>query len=165
MQYPERIRKEIDDIKQDTAASLELALTDRMDHYFAVIKGPIDSPYEGGSFLVDIRLESEFPFKPPTMRFLTKVYHPNVSSQTGAICLDILKDNWSPALSLRTALISLQSLLSSPVPDDPQDAQVAFHYKRDYNDFCREAENWTRTYAIADLRDLDAHVDQNFTIL
>ena len=51
--------------------------------------------------------------------------HPNVSSENGAICLDILKDQWSPALTLKAALISLQALLSCPQPDDPQDAVVA----------------------------------------
>ena len=54
------------------------------------------------------------------MRFRSKVWHPNVSSANGAICLDILKDQWSPALTLKTALLSLQALLSSPQPDDPQ---------------------------------------------
>ena len=54
------------------------------------------------------------------MRFITKVWHPNVSSANGAICLDILKEQWSPALSLKTALLSVQALLSSPEPDDPQ---------------------------------------------
>ena len=57
---------------------------------------------------------------PPKMRFRSKVWHPNVSSANGAICLDILKDQWSPALTLKTALLSLQALLSSPQPDDPQ---------------------------------------------
>lgn len=51
--------------------------------------------------------------------------HPNISSQSGAICLDILKDQWSPALTLKTALLSVQALLSAPEPDDPQDAVVA----------------------------------------
>ncbi|KAA8911203.1 hypothetical protein TRICI_003925 [Trichomonascus ciferrii] len=73
------------------------------------------------------------PFKPPRMKFDTKIYHPNISSQTGAICLDILKDAWSPILTLKSSLISLQSLLQSPEPNDPQDAE-AFRY-------------WTQTYA------------------
>ncbi len=64
--------------------------------------------------------EDQYPFVPPKMRFRSKVWHPNVSSANGAICLDILKDQWSPALTLKTALLSLQALLSSPQPDDPQ---------------------------------------------
>ena len=54
------------------------------------------------------------------MRFRSRVWHPNVSSANGAICLDILKDQWSPALTLKTALLSLQALLASPEPNDPQ---------------------------------------------
>jgi ubiquitin-conjugating enzyme (huntingtin interacting protein 2) len=50
------------------------------------------------------------------MQFSTKIWHPNVSSQTGVICLDILKDEWSPALSIRTSLLSIQALMCSPEP-------------------------------------------------
>ncbi|GER54193.1 ubiquitin-conjugating enzyme family protein [Striga asiatica] len=59
------------------------------------------------------------------MLFPVRKRHPNISSQSGAICLDILKDQWSPALTLKTALLSIQALLSAPEPDDPQDAVVA----------------------------------------
>ncbi len=84
-----------------------------------------DTPYEGGIFHVDIHIPPDYPFKPPKMKFDTKIWHPNISSQTGAICLDILKNEWTPALTIRTALISLQALLCAPEPDDPQDAEVA----------------------------------------
>jgi ubiquitin-conjugating enzyme (huntingtin interacting protein 2) len=61
--------------------------------------------------------------------------------------LDILKDQWSPALTLKTALLSLQALLSMPAPDDPQDAVVAQQYLRDYQTFLGTARYWTETFA------------------
>ena len=90
-----------------------------------------DTPYEGGIFYVDIQIPADYPFKPPKMKFDTKIWHPNISSQTGAICLDILKNEWTPALTIRTGLISLQALLCAPEPDDPQDAEVARQFKTD----------------------------------
>ncbi|CAI5461560.1 unnamed protein product [Closterium sp. Yama58-4] len=111
------------------------------------ITGPVGTPYEGGTFLVDIVLTDSYPFKPPKMTFITKVWHPNVSSQNGAICLDILKDQWTPALTLKTALLSLQALLSSPEPDDPQDAIVAQQYLKDYQTFVNTARYWTEAFA------------------
>jgi ubiquitin-conjugating enzyme (huntingtin interacting protein 2) len=76
-------------------------------------------------FNIDVTIPKQYPFEPPKMKFTTKIWHPNISSQTGAICLDILKDQWSPALTIKTALLSLQALMCSPEPSDPQDAEVA----------------------------------------
>ncbi|MCO5603973.1 hypothetical protein L7F22_058130 [Adiantum nelumboides] len=81
------------------------------------------------------------------MQFVTKVWHPNISSQNGAICLDILKDQWSPALTLKTALLSLQALLSTPEPGDPQDAVVAEQYLKQYSTYVSTARYWTETFA------------------
>lgn len=90
------------------------------------------------------------------MRFLTAIWHPNISSQTGAICLDILKDQWSPALTIKTALVSLQALLSTPEPDDPQDAQVASQYKTAYETWTRTAKFWTESYAMPKTESTDS---------
>lgn len=78
---------------------------------------------------------------------MTKIWHPNISSVTGAICLDILKDQWAAALTLRTVLLSLQALLSAPEPNDPQDAVVAKQYKENPELFLRTAKHWTNIYA------------------
>ena len=81
------------------------------------------------------------------MRFETKIWHPNISSVTGAICLDILKNEWTPALTIRTALISLQALLCTPEPKDPQDAEVAKQYLTNRKLFEQTAKTWTKNYA------------------
>lgn len=65
---------------------------------------------------------------PPKVRFLTKIYHPNIY-KLGRICLDILKDKWSPALQIRTVLLSIQALLSAPNPDDPLANDVSEQWK------------------------------------
>lgn len=120
---------------------------DQINRWRGEILGPEGTPYEGGTFVVDIELPEDYPFAPPKMRFNTKVWHPNVSSANGAICLDILKDNWSPALTIRTALLSLQALLSAPEPDDPQDAVVAKQYLNKRDEFNGQAKYWTECYA------------------
>ena len=92
-------------------------------------------------------IPESYPFQPVKMKFITKVYHPNISSASGAICLDILKDAWSPVLTLKSTLISLQSLLCSPEPNDPQDAEVAKHYTTSKSSFEETAIYWTQIYA------------------
>jgi len=111
------------------------------------MKGPQSTPYMGGTFIIDIDIPKDYPYTPPKMKFETKIWHPNISSQTGAICLDILGKEWSPALTIRTALLSIQALLSAPEPSDPQDAEVANMYKTDRETFNRTARYWTETFA------------------
>lgn len=118
-----------------------------MRELIGTIKGPKDTAYDGGVFKVSITIPTAYPFEPPKMKFITKIWHPNISSQTGAICLDILKDQWSPALTIKTALLSLQALLSTPEPNDPQDAEVAKQYLSNRELFESTARFWTETYA------------------
>ena len=141
-----RINKELADIESDASCGVrvEPVAGNKMVGYFT---GPDDTPYAGGTFSVDILIPQGYPFEPPKMKFITRVWHPNVSSVTGAICLDILKDQWSPALTIKTAMISLQALLCSPVPEDPQDGQVAQQYLNDFEAFEAKAAEWTRVHA------------------
>merc|ERR1719376_437417 len=145
----QRIKKEYSEIQKlsETAGLKAELVGHNLTHWKGYIKGPDKTCYAGGTFAVVITIPSEYPFEPPKMKFDTKVWHPNVSSQTGAICLDILKTEWSPALTIRTALLSLQALLSSPEPDDPQDAQVAKQYKTNQKLFQSTAKEWTQLYA------------------
>lgn len=106
---------------------------DNMRYFSVAIAGPSDSPFEGGLFRLELFLPAEYPMGPPKVRFLTKIYHPNID-RLGRICLDILKDKWSPALQIRTVLLSIQALLSAPNPDDPLDNNVAEHWKNNEKD-------------------------------
>jgi ubiquitin-conjugating enzyme E2 N len=116
--------------------------------YFAVaIEGPVDSPYERGVFQLELFLPADYPMAPPKVRFLTKIYHPNVD-KLGRICLDILKDKWSPALQIRTVLLSIQALLSAPNPDDPLDNNVAEVWKNDEAEAIRRAREFTESFAM-----------------
>ena len=143
-----RVNKEIADCKNDKTSNIKIDLIDESPfHLKGSFPGPEDTPYEGGHFEVDIVIPDSYPFQPVKMKFITKVYHPNVSSASGAICLDILKDAWSPVLTLKSTLISLQSLLCSPEPNDPQDAEVAKHYTTSKRSFDETATYWTQIYA------------------
>jgi len=143
-----RVNKEIADCKNDKTSNVKLDLVDNSPyHLIGSFKGPEGTPYEGGHFDVDIVIPESYPFQPVKMKFITKVYHPNVSSASGAICLDILKDAWSPVLTLKSTLISLQSLLCSPEPNDPQDAEVAKHFMTSKSSFNDTARYWTQIYA------------------
>lgn len=84
---------------------------------------------------------------PPKVRFLTRIYHPNID-RLGRICLDILKDKWSPALQIRTVLLSIQALLSAPNPDDPLNNEAAELWKSQETVAMQTARDWTKQYAL-----------------
>ncbi|SGY25670.1 BQ5605_C018g08654 [Microbotryum silenes-dioicae] len=145
-----RLTREVSDIHKESSKSgitVRSLSPDSYDHLVGSFPGPTGTPYEGGVFEVDIQPPPNYPFAPLKMKFITKVYHPNVSSSTGFICLDILKTSWSPVYTLRTCLVSLQSLLSTPEPNDPQDAEVAKHYLSSRTSFDSTAQYWTQVYA------------------
>lgn len=145
-----RLTKELDEVSRlDDNSGVCATPIDPSNfrHLIGTIRGPVGTPYESGVFDIDVVIPNQYPFEPPKMKFITKIWHPNISSQTGAICLDVLKDQWSPALTIKTALLSLQALLCSPEPDDPQDAQVARMYKKNIEEFNDTAKFWTDTYA------------------
>ena len=143
-----RIQKELKDLSKEDLSDITAKPKSDNDLFLweATIKGPTGSPYENGLFHIDIRFSSDYPFKPPTLTFKTKIYHPNISS-TGSICLDILKSNWSPALTLLKVLLSLSSLLTDPNPDDPLMTEIAHMYKENREKYNETAKNWTKTYA------------------
>lgn len=143
-----RIQKEHRDLLKDPPANTSAGPVTESDmfNWKATIIGPEDSPYAGGLFFLNIHFPSDYPFKPPRLQFTTKIFHPNINAN-GGICLDILKDQWSPALTISKVLLSVCSLLTDPNPDDPLVPEIATLYKRDRKKFTETAAEWTRKYA------------------
>ncbi|KAG7806271.1 hypothetical protein KL921_004999 [Ogataea angusta] len=119
---------------------------DNLRYFNVTIDGPSGSPYEGGKFKLELFLPDDYPMLAPKVRFLTKIYHPNID-RLGRICLDVLKANWSPALQVRTILLSIQALLSSPNPDDPLANEVAEEWKSNEQNAIKTAREWTERFA------------------
>eukprot|EP00736_Rhodelphis_marinus_P007788 Rmarinus@m.25721 len=144
-----RVLHDLSEAEKDAHITLVscYSIDDSLERLEGRLEGPKDTPYDGGIFYVDIKIPPTYPFEPPKMRFITKVWHPNISSANGAICLDILKDEWSPALTLKQALLSVQTLLAVPEADSPQDAIVAGQYKNQNAEFVKTAREWTKKYA------------------
>ncbi|KAF7220345.1 transcript variant X2 [Nothobranchius furzeri] len=95
-----RIQKELNDLQRDPPASCSAGpVGEDMFHWQATITGPNDSPYHGGVFFLSVHFPTDYPFKPPKVAFTTKIYHPNINGN-GSICLDILRSQWSPALTI-----------------------------------------------------------------
>ncbi|XP_041995546.1 ubiquitin-conjugating enzyme E2 36-like [Salvia splendens] len=144
---PRRIIKETQRLLNEPAPGISASPSeDNMRYFNVIILGPSQSPYEGGVFKLELFLPEDYPMAPPKVRFLTKIYHPNVD-KLGRICLDILKDKWSPALQIRTVLLSIQALVSAPNPDDPLSDNVAKHWTANESEAVETAKEWTRLYA------------------
>ena len=143
-----RIQKELADFNKDPPANCSAGPVNDGDmfHWQATIMGPGDSPYQGGVFFLNIHFPTDYPFKPPKCTFTTRIYHPNINSN-GSICLDILKDQWSPALTIGKVLLSISSLLTDPNPDDPLVPEIANIYKMNRAQYENTAREWTKKYA------------------
>ncbi|KAL9655674.1 hypothetical protein ABK040_002334 [Willaertia magna] len=144
---PRRIVKETQKLMAEPPPGISATPhEDNMRYFNVLIEGPSQSPYEGGIFTLELFLPDNYPMVPPKVRFLTKIYHPNID-KLGRICLDILKDKWSPALQIRTVLLSIQALLSAPNPDDPLANDVAEEWKKDQDRALKTAREWTQKFA------------------
>jgi len=142
-----RITKELKDIGKDPPSQCSAGPQgDDMFKWQATIMGPPDCPFQNGVFYLNIHFPTDYPFKPPKVQFVTKIYHPNINS-AGNICLDILKSQWSPALTISKVLLSICSMLTDPNPEDPLVPDIARLYKTDREKYNRTAREWTQMYA------------------
>ena len=143
-----RLQREYAEIQQDPPSNCTAGPVSDADFFTwkAMIFGPADSPFQGGVFNLTIRFPSDYPFKPPIVTFSTKIYHPNINA-AGGICLDILKQQWSPALTISKVLLSILSLLTDANPNDPLVPDIANLYKTNRAEYEQVAREWTQLYA------------------
>jgi ubiquitin-protein ligase len=142
-----RLKSEIREMEMDAPANCSAGpIGDDIGIWAAHICGPTGTPYEGGFFKLMIRFPASYPFVPPSVRFITRIYHCNISA-SGDICLDVLKENWSPALTISKILLSVCSLLSEPNPSDPLVPDIAEQLRSDRPGHDAVARQYTHTFA------------------
>lgn len=113
-----------------------------ISNFSVILKGPENTPYENGKFKLSVVVPTDFPMKQPKIEFKTDIYHPNIKN--GSICIDILKNAWSPAISIYNIFLSISALLSAPNPDDPLAPEVATEYRQNYELFKKNAIEVTK---------------------
>ena len=142
-----RLKIELDDIKKNPPMNCSAGLiNDDIKKWEATIIGPSETPFAGGIYKLSITFCDKYPFKCPKVKFITKMYHPNID-QFGNICLDILKNNWSPVLNVSKLLLSICSLLTDPNPDDPLNKNASLIFKNDIEQYNNIVRNYTIMYA------------------
>ena len=114
-------------------------LSRRLSALLKVIFGPECTPWEGGTFKLHITFSEDYPNKAPTVKFISKLFHPNVYAD-GGICLDILQNNWSPIYDVAAILTSIQSLLCDPNPNSPANGEAARLYSENKREYIRRVQ-------------------------
>ncbi|KAL6596783.1 ubiquitin-conjugating enzyme E2 S [Neocallimastix sp. 'constans'] len=117
----------------------------------AIIKGPEGTPYEGGAFQIKLVLGSDFPISPPKGYFLTKIFHPNVSS-SGEICVNTLKRDWKKELGIEHILLTIKCLLIVPNPESALNEEAGKLLLEDYDEYARHARLFTKVHAVTTLQ-------------
>lgn len=143
------------DIKECRENSIEIQVDEKdVTKWKVILLGPIDSEYEGGIYVLDVKFGNKYPMNAPHINFDTKIFHPNIG-RDGNICLDILKDKWSPVLTFSKIYMSIQSLLTDPNPDSPLNGEAADLYKKNKKEYRKKCQKFITDYASGLERGID----------
>ncbi|KAI4467174.1 ubiquitin-conjugating enzyme e2 [Holotrichia oblita] len=151
MQREQRLKRELSKIEKKPPKGISVApKEDKLNILEASLIGPENSPYSDGLFKLEILIPDNYPFSPPSIKFLTKVYHPNIDDN-GRICLDLIKmppgGNWKPTIGIEGLLIAIQMLLQNPNPNDPLMVDIAEEFVNERKEFEKKAKLWCDKYA------------------
>lgn len=120
-----------------------------LNNWRGIVRGPDDTPFSDGSFELEVIVPPSYPLAPPAIRFTTKIFHPNVHPKTGEICLDILKNAWSPAWTLQSTCRAIIVLLSDAEPESPLNCDAGNLLRNgDIRGFKSVARMYTSLYAM-----------------
>ena len=146
-----RITKELQDLGREPPSGVSAGPIDEKDMFKwqATIMGPQNSPYQAGVFFFIIDFPPDYPFKPPKVTAVTKIYHPNIPNLRGRVSLNMLRRQWSPHTEVGNILLAIEELLKNPNLDDPLVVpEIARIYKTDRNGFNQKAKEWNKKYAM-----------------
>lgn len=146
-----RITKELTRIQKSPPQGIHVSQKDKITEFEISILGPENSAYKGGVFNLEMNLPESYPFSPPSIKFITKIYHPNIDDN-GRICLDLLKmppkGSWRPTIGIEGLLVAVRMLLETPNPEDPLMVEIAEVYMNNRTEFERKVEEYVKKYAM-----------------
>ena len=132
-----RIQKELEAFLADPPPGCSvLQMGDDLSRWQVKVQGPPESSFEGGNFTLLVTFPPDYPFKPPKVKFETRIFHPNIN-QSGDICLDTLASQWAPSFSMAQVMLSIIQLLSHPNPSDPINLEAARMLQQDPESYDR----------------------------
>jgi len=120
--------------------------------FFVKMRGPKDSPYEGGTWKLRVTLPVQYPYKSPSIGFCNTMFHPNVDEASGSVCLDVINQTWSPMYELVNVFaVFLPQLLLYPNPTDPLNGTAAALLMKDKKAYETRVREYVKKYAAADI--------------
>ncbi|XP_045171348.1 ubiquitin-conjugating enzyme E2 L3-like [Mercenaria mercenaria] len=142
-----RLGKELADLKKSPIKTFKILEVDESNILqWQALVVPEGEPYKQGAFRIKIDFPAEYPFKPPKITFMTKIYHPNIDEK-GQVCLPIISaENWKPATKTDQVLQSLVALVQDPEPEHPLRADLAEEYSKDRKKFNKNAQEFTKKH-------------------
>jgi peroxin-4 len=145
MSTSNRLLKEVKEIKKERDGNFIINPNENNLHeWYGSIKGPVGTPYQDGLFEIACQISNSYPVTPPNLKFKSKIFHPNIHPQTGEICLDILKNQWTPAWTLLYVFKAILILLSNPEPNSPLNCDAGNLLRsKDHRGFCSLAHMYT----------------------
>jgi ubiquitin-conjugating enzyme E2 S len=161
-----RILGEIRELNRNPADGIEFIDNDEnsVSEVHAIISGPEGTPFHLGKFRLKLVLSHEYPAAPPRGFFLTKIYHPNVSSN-GDICVNTLKKDWSPETTLKHVLQVIRCLLIVPFPESSLNDEAGKLFMDSYDQFARRARLMTNVHAIDETEENDGGATESPSLL